>query len=229
MKENWIILLKRIDAMSQRERASIFVLIVMVIVLGIDFFVISPSFERTKLAAAKHFKLTLEEKSLKKELQQIDIDASGSEFNERLRLRTAEYDNVIAPLVEKAKKQLLAPDRVSEFLNDLLPADESVKLTSLKSFQPKAQDRQHGLYRHPFVAEFQGNYLSLMAQVQRIEASPWKLVVDSMSIETDEKKRPNVTLKLHLAAFSDTSNWLSDAAFAESAGPGSEETTKVAR
>ncbi len=211
MKASWLHVKKRIEAMSRRERLSIFVVAVIAIVMGSDFFVISPLLMKSKTANLKHFNLEIEEKNLQKDLSQIEIDKNGIELKERFRSRTIEYDSVIKPLIANAKRQLLSPDNVSSFITGLIPQNDGVKLTSLRSLHNKDQNNSQGLYRHPFAVEFEGRYVDLVAQINHIESSQWKLMIDSMSIEADEKTRPNSILKLSLVAFSDSPNWLSDA------------------
>ena len=119
------------------------------------------------------------------------------------------------------QSSLLASRQMEEFLAGLIPTGSALRIVGMKTLpvqdiaaaappaaasasSPEAEPR--GVYRHGIELQVEGSYLELMGYVRRIERAPWRLVLDSLTIEAQQY--PRAVLTLRLSTFSLEPQWL---------------------
>lgn len=129
-----------------------------------------------------------------------------SERNQRLNEQLEELDNRVSRLTHV----LIPPQTMATLLRQMLSGNR-LQLKSL-SVEPaeriQASDDEAGapLYRHRLVLELSGSYSALEGYLKSIEALPWQLFWDELSVETHNYPTLNIRLRVH--TLSDQEVWL---------------------
>lgn len=150
LQQEWIKLSTRLDAMTLRERAMVFVAVVAAILFLIYMVSVEPLLNRQKA-------LNLQIKTQQNQIAGIDMEiaAKAQGFvvdpdlgtRERLKAVRQEIDTTSAGLMA-VQKGLVAPDKIAPLLGHLLRGNGKLKLVSMKTLpvtglneaaQPKAQ------------------------------------------------------------------------------------------
>lgn len=138
MKQYWQNLVKKIDAMSLRERALIFAMGAGIILALVNATVLDSQFARQKLLSQK---VRLEQdqiNAIQAEIQQkvagqrVDPDAGNKA---RMRALGDQLDQMHLQLAA-IQKGLVAPERMTGLLDDILRRNGRLHLVSLKSLPP---------------------------------------------------------------------------------------------
>jgi len=155
---------------------------------------------RNQFTANQNALLTLQE------AQNNPRARSLSERNEALR----EELSVLEDRISRVTDVLIPPNRMANLLRELL-ADNDLTLVRL-GVQPASEiqtgDSDSGvvLYRHRLELDLQGSFPALLGYLEAIEAKPWQLFWDEISIETDNYPQLEIRLRVH--TLSDKKEWL---------------------
>ncbi|MBC3830912.1 hypothetical protein H8K33_05285 [Undibacterium amnicola] len=136
MKKIWLSFLRKIDILSMRERAILFVLCsVGVLMIGFTF-LIEPQLKLQKTLKTQQHTHQMQMGVLQEELAQLsgamrgdpdaEIKARLNEAKARLRLMDSDLSNL--------QKNLVAPDKMDTLLQNILKRNKRLQLISLKSF-----------------------------------------------------------------------------------------------
>lgn len=200
-----------IDRLAIRERAMLLVSLVLV-VAGISYGVIwslgwtDQSVIRNQITQLQvqttdnqNARLALEQARNNPQLQTL------SRQNELLRREIQELDDRISGITEV----LIPPDTMATLLRELLGSSDLtlVRFGSLPA-QPVNQENsgEARLFRHQLDIELTGNFDALTGYLQTIEALPWRLFWDELSVETEQYPTLRIRLKVH--TLSDQEAWL---------------------
>ncbi|WP_028669214.1 hypothetical protein [Saccharospirillum impatiens] len=200
-----------IDRLSIRERAILLVSMVLLLA-GISYAGLwylgwtDQSTVRDRIAQLQsqaidnqNAQLALEQASNNPQVQTL------SNQNERLRQEVQQLNDRISGITEV----LIPPDTMATLLRELLGSSD---LTLIRfgalSAQPLARDDtgEAQLYRHQLDIELTGNFDALTRYLRTIEALPWRLFWDELSVETDQYPDLRIRLKVH--TLSDQEAWL---------------------
>ena len=93
------------------------------------------------------------------------------------------------------------PNEMALVLEDLLRSHRGVKLKQLRNLpvQPLLTDDSEaaeGLYRHALEIELSGAYFDLLAYLEALEESPWRLMWQRLSYKVEAHPKASMTLKV---------------------------------
>ena len=209
-------MVKRLDAMSQRERlmvgaAAALVILAIVYVGGIE-----PALKHRALMQARladqATALTAAE-AQQRELQRVLAEDPRAAFKSRIEARQKELAALDSEL-STLQRTLIAPDRMAGVIQQLVGRSPQVRLVSLRNLPaaplldsngaPKAAAKGH-VYRHGVEVVVEGSYLDLLQYVSRIEQQPWQVYWGKAVMAAEY---PKVTLTLTLYTLSLDRAWL---------------------
>jgi len=140
VKEQWLKLAARIDALTLRERVLLFVSAVTVLVFSAYFFVFGPMFKKQ---AALRLQISQQQNNLagidgeitqKVQAYQIDPDAPTRERILAVKTEMAQLDDRLRAM----QRGLVAPERIAPLLESILRTYGKLQLVSVRSLQPGA-------------------------------------------------------------------------------------------
>ena len=228
MKEQWLKLAARYDALQLRERWLVAAAILGGIVLiGYTLFV-DPAIKRTQSAERSALEqrtqlsnLQLQKLALQSPENNPDI-AAGSELA-RLKKQLNEQAGRLAAM----ENTLVPPQRMSGLLEDMIGRKTGLRLISLKTLpvapllEKKADDGKGkeatriadkqenasaGLFKHGVEIKLEGSYQELAGYLERLEQSGSKLLWSSVSLSAE--KHPQLVLTLTVYTLSLDRAWL---------------------
>lgn len=226
MKQYWVLLNGKIDDMSLRERAMIFLAVGFVLIALINNFLLEPLLEKQKVRAA----LMQQQQEKAKELQatmQALTQAKQDDEHSPVRIRIAqlkqqmtEQDNYL----KGRRDRLVAPEQMAHLLEQVLNKNSHLQLVSLKTLpvsllieKKEAADAvppslvndgstQKQIYKHGVQISIRGSYLDLLQYISALEKLPTQMfwAEANMSVE----KYPDTVLTLVLYTLSLDKTWL---------------------
>lgn len=223
MKKYWEKYATKIDALTLRERA--FVFIGMIAVIGITPFIliISPLMDKQKKLSEELIQQQTNLKATQDQLVALSqVRAKGSDqMNEqrlqKLREQIATIDNELKGM----QSGLVAPEKMSALLENILkrngrlqlvqlrtlPAlslvDEKKPVTPNKETSPRSEQN---IYKHGIEMTIQGGYLDLLAYITQLERLPEQMFWSK--VKMDSTQYPKVLLTVTVYTLSLNKAWL---------------------
>jgi MSHA biogenesis protein MshJ len=227
MKAVLDVYIKRLDALTRRERGLI--LAAVAAILAAVFYVagIGPALEKSKLlsvriADQKNQKLVAEVQrtELSKSLNR-DPDGALRERIAAKRREIAQIDSQLAGL----ERSLVPPQSMASVLEQLVGQDRNVRLVRLVNLPatplvqkegestdkaaaaastPGASGGRH-VFKHGVQVKVEGSYLDLLAYVARLEKQPWQVYWGKTAMTADY---PKIQIELTLYTLSLDKAWL---------------------
>lgn len=232
INEEWTKLSGKVDAMSMRERAMIFVAVAFLVYTLINLFLLEPVIQQ-------HKKLTSEvtEQQEKLNLMQIQIDtylqAKNAEGNSPQRERLKQIKQKIAEgeaYLKNNRERLVQPERMAEILRQVLSKNASLQLIALKTIPVSSllEDepvkdlepskgkqaivvkpvlvKEIQLYKHGVQMTVRGNYMDLLQYLTALERLPTLMFWGNIKLEV--VKYPDAELTVTLYTLSLDKIWL---------------------
>jgi MSHA biogenesis protein MshJ len=205
MKKRWERLSKRFEALGRRERLTVLLGGVLVIVL-VGFSLIDSSlaklsaFEK-QIAQARtdQANARLQMESLTRQLAQ-DPDAV-------VRSRIAELRSEIERIdaeVRGVHRGLVPPERMAGVLESMLTRNRRVSLVALKTLPvaplvelKEAEAAERSVYKHGVELVLQGSYLDLLDYLAQLERLPWQMFWASTEMDASGYPRVRLTVKVY--------------------------------
>jgi len=218
-------LTEKIDALSLRERVILFATITLVLLFLVDRLLLQPQFIRQKQLAAQILQDQARMKDIQAGIQQkimarnVDPDAANKARLDALKREFTQAQRGLMAL----HKGLVAPDRMSSLLEDILKRNDQLRLIGLKTLPVAAigdsVDQVSGdkpgaavvptaahIYKHGVELTIRGNYPAMLRYMAELEAMPWQLYLSKAALMVDEY--PQATLTLTLFTLSLDRTWL---------------------
>lgn len=214
------------EARNTRERIVIILLIVVSVWALAQIFYFDPATKREKLMQNSIRDARTEIDKLKAQEQVLRIELSGGTLA-MLESKRSELLKKQAELDQQLVKQglgLIDTAQMRQVLHDLLRGS-NLDLVALRRLPSQAifstaieQPEQHTesavqagkgaqqepskeqaikLYRHPMQIELEGRYVDMVRYLERLEASPWRLMWQELDIETVEYPRARMRLTVY--------------------------------
>lgn len=230
MKSWWTKIESRIDALGLRERAMAFAVAALILVSLFSVLVIDPLSAREKKLSQQIRQDQQQIAALQAEIQarvnahRIDPDAANRTRLQQLQRESGE----IRDRLKGMQKGLVAPEKMTALLEDLLKRDRNLQLRSLKTLpvsvisaataetqapgkngpkdNPEPQEVKEAVYKHSVQIVVRGGYLDLMRYLTEIEELPWQVFWEKASL--DAREHPGATLTLTLFTLSLEKKWL---------------------
>jgi len=206
---------KRIDAMSLRERVTVFIGAVLVLVAIADYGLLEPILRRQRLSAQDNQRQLDEIHAMQAQLQgyaQAQLSDGANAKRQRLQKRRAELAELDRAL-GGGEGELVTADRMTRMLAEILKRNPEIELISLRSLPatgltqvPTAGSSSSAtLYRHGIEVTVSGSYFRMLNYVSDLERNPAKILWGSMDLQASY---PSVTLKVTLYTLSPEKTWL---------------------
>jgi len=217
VKARWKEWSARIDELSLRERALLFVGGAIAVVLVAHALLLQPL---TRQQRGYLDRIRQDESQLKSVQETIDklarspADAAATARAERVRQLEGQLANAEKHLGDKRNVEI-SPERLPSLLRDVLGSTRQVRMLSLRVVPssaiapdpvsakpaagkppPPAIPALPQLYRHGVEIEMAGPYLDLLKYLEDVEALPWNLRLTQLELKTTT--HPEVRLRAML-------------------------------
>ncbi len=207
------------NTLTLRERAIIVVAILVSLVILWWHFFASPLMQQSRELEQTNARLVSEIQAATLANQAITQRLAEGVHKEKLaqiERHQDELQRVNAQLEEKAF-ELVEPDEMFDLMGQLVFSDSGLKLGVLKRKEvtpvfsvPDAgaqqADDQPTIYRHTMTVNLRGGYAQILRYVKSIEQTDWKLIWDSIRLQTEEY--PSIDVELELSTLSKSKQWV---------------------
>lgn len=213
MKQQFALLISRLDALSMREKLIVTVTLVVAGFAIWDSMLMQPL---TKQRAQLQELLTpkqVRNTQLAAQIQQV-VQENQHDPNAQLRKRKERLESEVKLLDDRLKERtvdLIAPSEMTRVLQALL--SNGVELVGLDSESPKplieeqqenkvlsffgAESKAPNIYRHPMVLTLRGSYLDTLNYLMKLEQLPWMFSWERLELEVLAYPVCEVTLRTH--------------------------------
>ena len=208
MKQSLALWAERIDARSLRERVFIFAAAALAVSMLFVSLALDPLTAKRKALLA-----TLQEHQARMEAARLQVQTLVREASRDpdlpLKQRLAELKQRAATAqarLDALAKTLVGAEKMGEVLRDLLARNRNVRLIALKSLppvgigadgKPVSGEVPPLVYRQGVEITVEGTFPDLLAYVEAIEASPWRLLWGGARLTVEEYPRSRLTLTLY--------------------------------
>jgi MSHA biogenesis protein MshJ len=208
----------RLDAMSLRERALIFLAVAVVIIAIADSALFEPISRRQKVNSQRIHQQEDEIRTMQGQVQAYaqartgDNSGARRERLEKRKLELAALDRELA----SRRSELVPPERMAKMLYEIVKRNPDIELVSLRSLPATGLAQSLtavlglsgglALYRHGIEITVSGSYLKMLNYVGQLERLPAKIMWGNMELQAGAY--PVVTLKITLYTLSPEKTWL---------------------
>lgn len=227
MKDKFVRLRNRFEALNRRERIFVAIASWLVVLFVLDAVAVAPA--RQQSAAMKKAVLQKQEEAARLEAELAGLRSRQSEDPDaQAKRRIADLENRIAAIdarLETVRSRIVPPDRMAGLLDQLLRRNKRLELVSLRSLPPEllVKEEQAGkkegagkdpsppqtgmLYRQGMELTLGGSYLDMLDYVAQLEQLPWKMYWGRLELKVEEY--PRAILRLQVYTLSMDKAWLS--------------------
>ena len=225
MKRYWELVRGKIDGMSLRERAVIFLAAAFVVVASVNAVLLNPLLVKQTALSAQLVQKQEKMKELQAQLQahsQARRDDQHSPLRTRLaqlKQRLQEQDGYL----QSHRDRLVEPDKMAELLEQVLNKNDKLQLVELKTLpasllvekpqaaasQSPAADSSAGqkqVFKHGIQITVRGGYLDMLRYLAALEKMPVQMFWGEVSLSVE--KYPDAVLTLTLYTLSLDKIWL---------------------
>ena len=225
MKRYWELVRGKIDGMSLRERAVIFLAAAFVVVASVNAVLLNPLLVKQTALSAQLVQKQEKMKELQAQLQahsQARRDDQHSPLRTRLaqlKQRLQEQDGYL----QSHRDRLVEPDKMAGLLEQVLNKNDKLQLVELKTLpasllvekpqaaasQSPAADSSAGqkqVFKHGIQITVRGGYLDMLRYLAALEKMPVQMFWGEVSLSVE--KYPDAVLTLTLYTLSLDKTWL---------------------
>lgn len=216
IKEGWDHLSTRINDMSIRERAMVFITLLVLIYFAWDSALMGP-LERER--TAKLERLSSIERDTRQFNQEAELLISKMSKNpdeelnqelERLRTQLIEVDAAIAERMDT----LIEPAKMATVLRDMLQEQAGLTLIRIAKrptipllpTDNSVTNEMSGIYKHRVTMEFNGSYKEIVAYLKTLQSLRWRFLWENISVKTNVY--PQATVVFEVSSLSLSEGWL---------------------
>lgn len=199
MKRYWQPIAARIDDMTLRQRAMLFVTLSLVMVVVAHILLIEPILVRQKSLIdgvnRDQSQLSAVRAQLQAVLREQETGAQDPEQEAlaKLEARIAEGEKSLA----QRKQGFVAPARLPVLLKDLLGPGQTVRLESLRVVPGTAVEAATDFYRHGVELSLKGGYFELAQYLAGLEKLPVRLLWGRMELQVEQYPEVRLTLQVN--------------------------------
>ena len=206
--------------MSLRERALIFLMAAVILVVLVNAMLLDPQFARQKQLSQKIAAEQAQIAAIQDDIQQ-KVRARGNDPDAALRQQLAHLQQQSGQLrgaLEDTRKALVAPEKMPALLEAILRRDGRLQLLSLTTL-PVADLAEHApaeskagaavhaaaagaasgigsIYRHGVEITVAGTYPDMVHYMAQLEAMPWQLYWGKANLQVESWPQARLTLTL---------------------------------
>lgn len=220
-KQQWQNLAERVDAMSLRERALIFLAAALVLVTLVNTLLIDPLLSRQRMLSQQIVQAQTRTNILQAQIQAM-VTAQNADPDAALRARMQQLQQELASAdttLLDFQSGLVPPRQMPAMLKDILLRNRALRLVSLKTLPPQnlaaaaqtatAQTspgqtapgqnpaQQAAMFRHGVEITVEGSYADLLRYLTAMESSPWRMFWGKADLKADSYPKATLTLTLY--------------------------------
>lgn len=222
------LLANRFDELSLRERLMILVLLLALMVGGW----LNLLWDKEALIQSQ-IRGDVDQQSEQNDLLNTRLNGlvrqAEDDPNVAIRKEIEQAKQVIEQMEGRIKgtaEALIEPQEMAKLLERMLLSSDNLKLVHLRTINSEAlatakkkaeklaeegddksmKAAERNIFRHGFVVEFEGDYLSVLRYLQALEALPWQFFWDGIALSVTEYPVTRVKLQLHTLSLSE--GWL---------------------
>ncbi len=220
-KQQWQNLAERVDAMSLRERALIFLAAALVLVTLVNTLLIDPLLSRQRMLSQQIVQAQTQTNILQAQIQAM-VTAQNADPDAALRARMQQLQQELASAdttLLDFQSGLVPPRQMPAMLKDILLRNRALRLVSLKTLPPQnlaaaaqtaaAQTspgqtapgqnpaQQAAMFRHGVEITVEGSYADLLRYLTAMESSPWRMFWGKADLKADSYPKATLTLTLY--------------------------------
>lgn len=145
--------------------------------------------------------------------EQLAIETSRADPNEPVRVRIQRAIDAQSELdgdIQQLAGNLVTPQSMTRMLTSMLERQSGLTLISIENTQPEivqsatdspagagADQRSQNIYKHGLSIQLEGDYLTLISYLRRIESSPERFFWDELTFTQVEWPRATISIELH--------------------------------
>lgn len=213
--ETWQRLADRLDALSLRERALVFVA-ALAVLFGIWFnFVVAPLETRGAVMDRRGEVLRQQLEQLN-ERSRLVAERLAQDPNRALKSELARLESSLRDIDADLRKRTgayVGPDQMARLLQNLLSDRRGLNLTALENTGPRrvqldgeAEASMVPIYRHGVVLEFEGRFGEVVEYLNAVKDLPWRFLWKRLEYEVTEY--PAARVRLELETLSAEEDWI---------------------
>jgi len=215
VKEEWLKLSARFDALTLRERVLVLAGLVVGVALLFDYLALQPlaarklRLERQIVEARNSMKVA--EALLAGQVPLTDPDDVRRSYRNALRQQLVDLDKSMQEL----QSGLVPPERMAKLLEEMLARGRGLQILSLrtltvqryetpalapngkapnKTAKPAPKDPERTVFQHSFEITLQGSYIELHDYLTQLEKLPWQMFWGRINVSTEQYPRLRATL-----------------------------------
>lgn len=224
MKRYWDLARNKIDDMSLRERAMIFVAAGFVVIALLNSLLFDPLFAKQKTLSAQVAQQQEKMKESQAAIQAL-LQAKHDDESSPLRVRTTQLKQQLQELdgyLQNRRSRLVEADKMADLLKQVLSKNSGLQLVALKTLpvsplldKPQAtggaeQSAQAGaqkqIFKHGVQISVRGEYLELLRYVSALEKMPAQMFWGEANLSVEQYPYSVLTLTLYTLSLDKT--WL---------------------
>lgn len=223
MKRYWELVRGKIDGMSLRERAVIFLAVAFVVVASVNAVLLNPLLVKQAALSAQLVQKQEKMKELQAQLQ-AHSQARHDDQHSPLRIRLAQLKQRLQEqdgYLQSRRDRLVEPDKMAGLLEQVLNKNDKLQLVELKTLPasllvekpqaaaPQAADSPAGqkqVFKHGIQITVRGGYLDMLRYLAALEKMPVQMFWGEVSLSVE--KYPDAVLTLTLYTLSLDKTWL---------------------
>jgi MSHA biogenesis protein MshJ len=202
-------LFAKFDALNERERLAVLLLLVVAIFIFFVELLISPLNQRYKQIVS----LQTQTKQLESQVAILKSKKTRDpDFQEKqkIKLLNEQISNIDVRLKEKMHG-LIEPKQMAKVLEVVLAQNTDLKLQRVQSLGAKPlsplkvneaeKAEPLGIYQHGMQIEFKGSYLSTLKYLKALDKLPWNFYWDVLELNVNKYPVSTIVITVHTLSF----------------------------
>lgn len=196
----------RIDARTVRERALMFITLMVVIYAFAATVVFAPLQKEHSDLRQLVVDRSAETESLNTKLQNDVTQQSGKKLAITTRLKELQQQlGVLESSGVKLNKQTVPPKEMIRLVTQLLRANPKLRWIEMESLKPTLMDEkpvaefanESAIFKHGMRVRFSGEYRDIVEYLRALEALPWTMFWGELVLEVDQPPRSTVSVVIY--------------------------------
>lgn len=214
-------------ALNTRMKGVVWSGIVALFYLVLDVMIIQPLMEEYSEVTQQIEQARAEAKMIGAQILELE-NQTGISTNLSIEEQIEQHKRLIEDLdfdIEKNASQFISPDEMPRFVERVLAETSNVQLVSMTKMPVKliakkqldvatakqakakrAEEKKYAIYRHGISFTLKGRYLNLVRYLEKLEAMPWQVNWDSVTMTSLDYPTSELTVSIYTLSLD--SSWL---------------------
>ncbi len=221
MKQRWMQLVQRFDALNKREKVLIVASMITAIIISWYHFVSAPMFDNTKKLSQEIVELQSTVDDLKQQ-HHILVDKKQHDPHRDVRERITKFETELNGINRQLSEKfhaLIEPKQMAQVLESVLAQHKSLRLIRVKSLaatplideqevttttRSTKKENHVEVYSHGLQIEFEGSYMATLSYLKTLESLPWEFYWDAVLLNVEQYPRSHIIIKVHTISLRDS-------------------------